>query len=102
MSLKAVIYLPMRDSNRMPPMGKFLRSQKHDQHIWEGREFDLENPEDVTAFNAAIDPACAAYPGKMPRPRPLLIQEAQEPNLSHLEVPIPPVKRPFGKKTVHA
>ena len=85
----------MPDSNRMPPHGRYLRSQKHDKHIWDGREFDLDNPQDVKDFNEQSRVALAYYPDRVARPQPLIFQEKEAPHESHLRVPITE-KKPRG------
>ena len=61
MATKLIIVFPMRDSNRMPPMGRFRRSLKHDAHIWDEREYDTANEADMKAFNEAFLPAVSLY-----------------------------------------
>jgi hypothetical protein len=95
MSLKALYYLPMTDSNRMPPHGRYLRSQKHDKHVWDGREFDLENPEDLKAFNDISRTALAYYPDRVARPQPLVFQEEEATFFESVDNAIPE-KKPRG------
>jgi hypothetical protein len=95
MSLKAIIILPLVD-RRTPPVGKFSRSEKYDNHIWEGREYDLSKPLDIKEFNASIGPALAYFPQREPHPKPVLIQEEEAaPPIapSHLQVPFERIKK---------
>jgi hypothetical protein len=81
--LKIIIYLPGINSAHQPPMGRYLRSQKHDKHIWDGKEYDLNDPLDVVAFNNNVKAALAAYPHYPARPLPLVFEE--EPEAAHVE-----------------
>ena len=62
MATKLIIVFPILDSNRMPPMGRFRRSIKHDAHIWDEREYDTSVEEDMKAFNQTILSALTQYP----------------------------------------
>lgn len=102
--MKAIILLPMTCSKNTPPQGKFYRSEKHNAHIYEGREFGLDE------FNKIVDKALTLFPDRSRRPTVRMISEnvaealtelppidSEEAHPSHLREPIIPSKKRHAK-----
>lgn len=67
--MKAIIVLPLTNSKNTPPQGKFFRSEKHNAHIFEGRELGLEE------FNKVVDKALELFPDRFKRVTVRLVSE---------------------------
>lgn len=91
MSTKAIIHLPLV-GHHSPPMGNFLRSDKYDKHIWEGKDYPLDTADDVAEFNMTLVKALAAFPERLARPMPMIVHIEDAP----VTAPTAPAKRPKG------
>lgn len=66
--MKAIIYLPHIESSRTPPFGPFQRSVEYDLHVWHGKDFDFDDPEEIERFNKECPLALASLPTIVQRP----------------------------------
>lgn len=107
MATKLLIVYPIRDSRSIPAMGRYRHSQKHDSHIWDGREYDTSSKEDMDAFNQDIHPALAMFTDRLPQCIVRTVYEApsivdvpvadEEEHESHLQVPLAPPRKRHAK-----
>lgn len=89
MATKLIIVYPMRDSSRMPPMGRFRRIEKYDAHIWDGRDFDTSSEEDMKAFNEQVLPALTLLDDRLPKTIVKAVYEASIEAFTEEAHPIP-------------